>query len=405
MTDEQPPEDLSHAGAVVDKAIEYMIGQNIGALSIASALLGGAMALLARSVADEAIVQILNNAIAECAERGAARGGSTVRLTPVRAARSLSLGGSPSMLTIEPSGKILGATVRGADLRQDLSREDFAAVLRALGEHGVLCFPGQALEAAELRRFSSRFGDIQVIKGIPHHEPGMPEVTILSNVKVNGKLIGAPDAGQSWHTDMTYAKTMGFVNVLSAFKVPMRDGRALGGTEFTNTQAAAADLPVALIERLARQTATHDIEYYWEYMRREKGSKRPPLTDEQRRQRPPVHHPVLLTHPITGRRVIYVNPGFTVRIDGVSDAESAELLRTLLDHVLQPKYRYVHEWTVGDLLLWDHIGTWHYARPDYGPDEHRLMKRCQVMATRIFDSDFLREALMTEHAAMEPAHG
>jgi taurine dioxygenase len=212
------------------------------------------------------------------------------------------------MLTIEPTGKILGASVRDVDLRR---------------EHGVLCFPGQALEAPDLRRFSSRFGDIQVIKGIPHHEPGMPEVTILSNVKLNGKLIGAPDAGQSWHTDMTYAKTMGFVNVLSAFKVPIRDGRALGGTEFTNTQAAAADLPGALIDRLTGLTATHDIEYYWEYMRREKGSKRPPLTEEQRRQRPPVHHPVLLTHPITGRRVIYVNPGFTVRIDGVPERKAS----------------------------------------------------------------------------------
>jgi taurine dioxygenase len=78
------------------------------------------------------------------------------------------------MLTIEPSGKILGATVRGIDLHRDLSRAEFGAVLRALGEHGVLCFPGQALEAADLRRFSMRFGDIQVIKGIPHHEPGMP---------------------------------------------------------------------------------------------------------------------------------------------------------------------------------------------------------------------------------------
>ena len=297
------------------------------------------------------------------------------------------------MLTIEPSGKILGATVRGIDLRQDLARADFATILRALGEHGVLRFPGQALEAADLRRFSARFGEIQVIKGLPHHEPGMPEVTILSNVKVDGKLIGAPDAGQSWHTDMTYTTTRGFVNVLSAFMVPMRDGRTLGGTEFTNTQAAAADLPPALAERLSTLTATHDLEFYWDYVRREKGSQRPPLTEEQRRQRPPVHHPVLLTHPITGRRVIYVNPGFTARIDGVSEAESSELLQALFDHVLQDKYRYVHEWAVGDLLLWDHIGTWHYARPDYGPDERRLMKRCQVMATKIFDPDFLRESL------------
>ena len=303
------------------------------------------------------------------------------------------------MPVITPSGQTLGATVSGVDLRQDLSREDFGAILRALGRYGVLCFPGQALEAADLARFSTRFGDLQVLKNIPHHEPGMPEVTILSNVKVDGKLIGAPDAGQSWHTDMSYAKTIGFVNILSAFQVPVRDGRVLGGTEFANTQEAAADLPKDIADRLNGLTATHDLEQYWEYMRREKASARPPLTDEQRRQRPPVHHPVLLTHPITGRKVIYVNPGFTARIDGVPEQESVQLLQYLLDHVMRDKYRYVHEWTVGDLLLWDHIGTWHFARPDYGPDEPRLMKRCQVMATKIFDPAFVRDVLPDRDAA------
>ena len=295
------------------------------------------------------------------------------------------------MPRIEPTGQILGATVHDCDPRH-LSAHDFTIVLRALGEYGVLCFPGQALEAADLRGFAARFGDIQVLKGISHVEPGMPEVTILSNVRRDGKLIGAPDAGQSWHTDMTYSRDKGFVNILSAFQVPMRDGRALGGTEFTNTQAAAADLPADLVERLDGLTATHDIEFYWEYMRREKNSQRPPLTDEQRRQRPPVHHPVLLIHPITGRKVIYVNPGFTVKIDGLPEPESADLLTYLISHVMADKYRYVHEWTRGDLLLWDHLGTWHYARPDYGPDEPRLMKRCQVMAGKIFDPDFQRQA-------------
>lgn len=301
-------------------------------------------------------------------------------------------------MRIEPTGKTLGATVRGIDPR-DIGAQDFTTILRALGDHGVLCFPGQALEAADLRAFSRRFGDIQVIRNIPHHEPGMPEVTILSNVKKDGKLIGAPDAGQSWHTDMTYSRDMGFVNILSAFMVPMRDGHALGGTEFTNTQQAAADLPADMIARLKNLTATHELEFYWEYMRREKNSPRPPLTEEQRRQRPPVHHPVLLTHPITGRKVIYVNPGFTAKIDGLPEAESAALLKTLIDHVMQPKYRYVHEWTQGDLLLWDHLGTWHYARPDYGPDEPRLMKRCQVLASKIFDPDFQCEAGLTARAA------
>ncbi len=115
------------------------------------------------------------------------------------------------MLDIEPTGQMFGATVRGADLRQDLSPADFATILRALDERGVLRFPGQALEADHLRRFSARFGEIQVLKTIPHIEPSMPEVTILSNVTVGGKLIGAPDAGQSWHTDMTYSQTIRFV--------------------------------------------------------------------------------------------------------------------------------------------------------------------------------------------------
>ncbi len=292
-------------------------------------------------------------------------------------------------MRIEPTGKILGATVHDCDPRA-INDAAFNTILRALGQHGVLCFPGQALDAADLRAFSQRFGEIQVIKNIPHHEPGMPEVTILSNVRRDGQLIGAPDAGQSWHTDMTYSRDRGFVNILSAFMVPMRDGRTLGGTEFTNTQAAAADLPGELTTQLEGLTATHDLEFYWEYMRREKASQRPPLTEEQRRQRPPVHHPVLLTHPITGRKVIYVNPGFTARIDGVPEAESIALLTTLIDHVFQPKYHYVHEWTQGDLLLWDHLGTWHYARPDYRADEPRLMKRCQVLATQIFDPTFQR---------------
>ncbi len=297
------------------------------------------------------------------------------------------------MLSIEPTGQILGATLRGVDLKQALTPRDFATILRALGEYGVLRFPGQWLDAPELKAFSARFGEIQVLRGNPNHEPGIPEVTILSNVTKDGKPIGSPDAGQSWHTDMTYSQAKGFVNVLSAWKVPLREGRPVGSTEFTNTQAAAAGLPPEMVARLTGLTATHDIEMFWEYMRREKGSKRPPMSPEMRAQRPPVHHPVLMKHPITGRNVIYVNPGFTTEIDGLPAEESAELLKTLLDHVFQPKYRYVHDWVEGDLLMWDNLGSWHMARPDYGPEEYRLMKRCQVMADKIFDPAFVQQAL------------
>jgi len=300
------------------------------------------------------------------------------------------------VLRIKPNDAILGAAVTGVDLACALSDDDFARLLRALGDYGVLCFPGQLIDAAALRSFSVRFGELQVLSR--SSEPGMPEVSILSNVVENGRNIGTPDAGQDWHTDMTYNRIPGFVNVLVAHKVPMRDGRVLGGTEFTNTQAAYEDLPAEIKTRLADATALHDWNQFHDLMRA-KGSKRPPLTAEERQRRPPVSHPVFLTHPISGRKVIYVNPGFTASIDGMDAGESRKTLDFLFEHVLQPKYRYTHHWTVGDVLLWDHLGTWHCAIADYTAQEYRLMKRCQVLADKAFDPVFVRTALGTHAAA------
>jgi taurine dioxygenase len=296
------------------------------------------------------------------------------------------------MTTIEPSGEILGATVRGIDLAKPLSDGDFATILVALGRHGVLRFPGQRLEAADLRDFSRRFGGIQaMLSGF--HEPEMPEVGILSNVVENGRPIGLADAGQDWHTDMSYNATIGFLNVLFAVKVPRRNGRVLGATAFVNTHTAYDDLSPDLKERLRDATATHDFNKFWENMRSRPGSTRAPLSEARRRERPPSVHPIFLTHPITGRTVLYCNPGYAIRINELDEAESERVLNALFEHQLQPKYQYVHRWTEGDVLVWDHIGTLHQAIADYGPDEHRLMKRCQVMADRIFDPAFLRAAL------------
>jgi taurine dioxygenase len=294
------------------------------------------------------------------------------------------------MTTIQPTGEILGATVRGIDLARTLSEADFALILLALGRHGVLCFPDQHLDAPALRDFSQRFGSIQhMLTGF--HEPGMPEVGILSNVVENGRPIGLADAGQDWHTDMSYNPTIGFLNVLFAVKVPRRNGQVLGNTAFVNTHAAYEDLPAEIKERLATATATHDFNKFWENMRRRPGSTRGPMTEEQRKRRPPSVHPVFLTHPITGRPVLYCNPGYAIRINELDEAESERMLATLFAHQLQPKYQYQHRWTEGDVLMWDHIGTLHNAIPDYGPDEHRLMKRCQVMADKIFDPEFLHQ--------------
>jgi taurine dioxygenase len=288
------------------------------------------------------------------------------------------------MINIVPTSEALGATVEGLNLNRPLAEAEFRAVLAALGNYGVLRFPRQTLEARSLRDFAARFGELEVNVANAFQEPGFPEIMILSNMRENGTPIGFADAGQSWHTDMSYSRMIAFANVLYALKVPRRDGIALGATEFSNMHMAYEDLPGTLKTKLAGLTATHDFEKFWEMMRREKGSTRPPLSDAQRKAKPPVSHPVVMRHPITGRSVLYANPGYAVRINELPQAESDELLDFLFRHQLDAKYRYVFRWNEGDVLMWENFGTIHNAIADYGPDEHRLIKRCQVMATMFF---------------------
>jgi len=281
------------------------------------------------------------------------------------------------------SGEILGATVEGLDLANPLHGGDFAALLQGLGRYGVLRFPRQKLNARELRDFSAQFGELEInVASGPYQEPGIPQVMTLSNILENGKPIGLSDAGQGWHTDMSYSRTIAFANVLYGMKIPRRGGQPLGGTQFSSMHSAYDGLPQSLKKDLEGSTVLHDFEKFWEMMRREKGSKRPPLTDAQRRAKPPVSHPIFLAHPLTGRTVLYANPGYAVRINELAQKESDEMLEFLFAHQLKPEYRYTFHWQEGDVLLWEDIGTIHNAIADYGPDEHRLIKRCQVMATR-----------------------
>ena len=297
-------------------------------------------------------------------------------------------------MKITPNQGAMGATVEDIDLSKPLGRSDFASIFHALGAHSVLCFPRQQLDALSLKAFSERFGSLQLSPTGTYCEPGVPEVMLLSNIVEDGKAIGLADAGQDWHTDMSYNPLIGFLNVLYAITIPRRNGKPLGNTVFADMQAAYDDLSPALKSRLENATATHDFNKFWEEMRRRPGSTRPALTPEQRAKRPPSVHPVFLTHPISGLKVLYANPGYTIRINELSESESDEVLAELFEHQLQPKYQYAHEWTEGDVLVWDHIGTLHNAIPDYTPEEHRLIKRCQVMADRVFDPAFLQSAMM-----------
>ena len=286
-------------------------------------------------------------------------------------------------MKVIPSGAALGASVEDLDLAQPLSAADDQAVVDALGRYGVLRFPGQQLDAGQLKRFAAGFGELEVnVASGPYQEPGIPEVMTLSNIVENGRPIGIADAGQDWHTDMSYSRTIAFANVLYGIKIPRRNGQPLGNTEFCSMHAAYEGLPANLKTKLEGMTVLHDFSKFWDMMRREKGSKRPPLTEAQRKQKPPVSHPIFLEHPITRRKVLYANPGYSLRINELPQKESDETLEFLFAHQTKPEYRYASRWSEGDVLMWENFGTIHNAVADYGPDEHRLVKRCQVMATR-----------------------
>ena len=284
-------------------------------------------------------------------------------------------------MDITPSGQTLGARITGIDLARPLVDAEVGTILRALGEHGVLCFPQQWLDADQLSAFGRCFGELEINVANAYHEPGHPEMMILSNMKQDGKQIGANDAGQGWHTDMSYSRDIALANILHARHVPVRNGKPLGETQFRNMHAAYEDLPDALKHRLEGRTATHDFAKFWDMMVAKPGSTRKPLTPEQRAKKPPVSQPIFLRHPITGRFVLYANVGYAMFIDGMEPLESSQVLDFLFRHQERTEYLYAHYWTVGDVLMWDNIGTIHNAVGDYTADEPRYMWRVQVMAT------------------------
>lgn len=280
------------------------------------------------------------------------------------------------MITVAPNGGPLGATVHGADLSARLDPGEVEILRNNLSFHGVLRFPNQALDDWAIRDFCARFGELDVIDrsyGVGGSGP-VPEVGTLSN------LNGDVSPGQGWHTDMSYLSRVAYANVLYAIEVPVRDGKALGPTQFQNMYLAYADLPADFKAQYRDANVLFDFEKFNDYMITVKGSQRRKTSPEQRAKRPPVKHPMFLRHPITAQYSLYANPGYAVAVDGLPESESDSVLAFLFQHQLQPKYSYTFTWTVGDVLMWDNLATIHQAVDDYRPDERRHMRRCRIKA-------------------------
>jgi taurine dioxygenase len=273
-------------------------------------------------------------------------------------------------LELRRLGAALGVEARGIDLREPLDEGTFAELRRAWLANGVLVIRDQRLTPEAHIAFTRRWGGLEahVLEGFAL--PGHPEIFVVSNVKEGGKPRGAIYAGQYWHTDLSYTRVPSKGSLLYATAIP-----AIGGdTMFANMYRAFETLSPTLQGILEGLKAVHDYSLAYERFF-SKVPDRPPLTPEQKAKVPPVEHRAVIVHPETGRKVLFVNPGFTRRFVGMTEDESRPLLDFLGAHATRPEFVYRHVWRQGDLVFWDNRCTMHNAVMDYDMTEARHMLR------------------------------
>ena len=195
----------------------------------------------------------------------------------------------------------------------------------------------------------------------------------LSNVMVDGKPQGLADAGQEWHTDMSYNRISGRATILHAHQVPFKDGRALGDTAFRNMYAAYEALAEERRAYLDTLRVVHTMKPARGGLVRSRS-----IAPEILAARPPSTHPLVRTHPETGRKALYVSRNRMDRIVGMEREESHRLIDDLVGHAIQPEFTYRHKWQQGDIVIWDNRCLMHKANGDYPEGARRFMKRIIV---------------------------
>lgn len=282
--------------------------------------------------------------------------------------------------SVRPTGAALGAEILGVDLSRPLDEDTFRQIVDAWHEHEVIFFRDQDLTPEQHIAFSRRFGALE------HHvrqdccKPGYPEIFVVSNVIENGRPIGSQDAGLFWHSDLCYKPEPSRGSLFYAREVPRAaDGSPLGDTVFASMTAAYRALPEDVKRAIEGRKAVNS--YLHGYYRDRKSGPRKELTEEQKRKTPDVEHPVVRTHPYTGRKCLFTCEGYTTRIVGLDEPKSTAVLTGLFEHLKKPEFLYRHRWREGDLLMWDNCSTQHLAIPDYALPQRRRMERTTLAGT------------------------
>jgi taurine dioxygenase len=272
---------------------------------------------------------------------------------------------------IIPSGQALGAEIRNLDLR-NLSDSEFDSIHDAWLNHLVVLLRAQQLTDENLIRFSRRLGNLDwapVQETGRRFVEGHPEIYVVSNVIENGVPIGSLGAGEAvWHTDMSYLETPPKASLLYALEVP----RAGGNTYFCNMYLAYEHLPASLKRRASDLQVKHDGTYNsGGYVRQGLTAVNDPVTS------PGAYHPLVVTHPETGRRALYLGRRRNAYLGGLSLVESEALLDELWSYATRDEIVWHNEWQAGDVVLWDNRCTMHRRDP-FDPQSRRILHRTQI---------------------------
>lgn len=282
------------------------------------------------------------------------------------------------METVVPSQAPLGAEIQGVDISADVDHATVQRIKAALHKYKVIVLRDQHLTPEQQIAFCARIGTLEPHVLPQYLVPGYKDLVRISNVLDQASQpIGMIDAGRLWHTDGHFQQRPNMYSMLYALEIPHDDtGEPLGATLFVSTAVAYEGLSPEMKQRIAGLKAVNSLAGVYEMLKRNNAaSLRAPLTEAQKRE---VVHPVVRTHPFTGEKCIYVGKGATIRILGLPEEESRQLIDELGDWCVRDEMVYRHRWQVGDLLMWDNSGSQHFAVGDYALPQRRMMHRTTV---------------------------
>jgi taurine dioxygenase len=279
---------------------------------------------------------------------------------------------SYSLIDIRPLSGAIGAEIQGVDLNKVISKEQFLEVKSAFGQYGVIFFRDQNLSPEKEIAFAENWGKININRFFTNVE-GYPKIAMVLKEPDQKKNIGS-----TWHTDQTYDEEPAMGSILFAHEVPKNGG----DTMFSSMYDAYETLSDGLKHTLTGLNARHSSRHVFGGSRAQRDDDTVGRIKNAEAANQDAIHPVIITHPETGRKALYVNPVFTLGFEGWADAESKPLLEYLYLHASKPEFTCRFKWKAGSIAFWDNRATWHLAINDYH-GERRLMHRITIEGKKI----------------------